>query len=119
MFVATALLARAASPAVDPASLGPDAATPGAYDARQLCHDVLMPALTDARLRLGARSSTPLNEPPWRGIPLVDKDFPAPNRPALKQLLQVLDEAAALNEEDAQLALVAFLRGAEVKKRRR
>jgi len=119
VFVATALLARAVSSTVDPASLAPDAPTAGAYDARQLCHEVLMPALSDARLQLGARSDRPLNEPPWKAISLVDEHFPAPNRPALKQLLEVLKEAAALTEEDAQLALVAFLRGAEVKRRRR
>jgi len=37
---------------------------------------------------------------------------------ALKQLLEVLDEADALSEKDAQKALVAFLRGAESKRRR-
>lgn len=117
-FVATALLARATSSAVHPASLAPDAPVAGAYDARQLCHDVLMPALGEAHLWMGAKYDKPLNRPPWSATSIVDKHFPAPNRPALKQLLEVLNEAAALQEDDAQLALVAFLRGAVVRRRR-
>jgi hypothetical protein len=59
-----------------------------------------------------------LDDPPWYTASILDERFPAPDRLALKQLLEVLDEADALSEKDAQKALVAFLRGAESKRRR-
>lgn len=118
VFVATALLARSASSSVNPRSLAPDAPIPGAYDARQLSREVLMPALADLRRPLGASHRCPLDERPWSLASMVDEHFPAPNRSALEPLLSVLQEVAALNEQDAQTAVVAFLRAAESKRRR-
>jgi hypothetical protein len=77
-----------------------------------------MPALSDLLRPLGASHRCPLDERPWSLAPMVDEGFPAPNHSALKPLLAVLSEIAELGEEDAQTALVAFLRGAPSKPRR-
>ena len=64
-FIGTALLARSTDQRTDVHSLHVKAGTPGAYSARSLAKDVLVPASRELRMHLGVTGREPLNNQPY------------------------------------------------------
>lgn len=112
----TALLARATDGSVDPLTLAVEADPyPGlrSYSARNLAKEVLVPAMTDARIDLRATGPEPLNNSPFYGervIHLGLKHRGLSARQSLEHLVEVLNDVRHLDEQEALTALAAFLR---------
>jgi hypothetical protein len=106
---ATAILARATEPSVDPLSLIDRSGDPKSYNARLFARDVLVPEARRLQFLLGTPGPDPLAGSPWFGperISDIDKWRAKSKRPAddLQGWL------AGLDEDSAQQALVAFIR---------
>ncbi|MBJ7601691.1 MAG: restriction endonuclease, SacI family [Candidatus Dormibacteraeota bacterium] len=109
--IATALLAKATDPRVDPFSLKVRNYET-AYSARALCKDVLVPASVQAGVSLGTTGREPLNNQPFFRYERVGPDMAVlgPSKPYLAHLLNALGELEALDGSTSLLALAAFLR---------
>jgi hypothetical protein len=111
---ATAVLAKAAEPEVDPLSLIDRSGDPNSYNARMLARDVLVPSARRLGFLLGTDGPDPLAGSPWFGPERIDEI--AKWRPKSKQAADnLVGWLASLAHEDAKSALVAFiLRRSEV-----
>jgi hypothetical protein len=106
---ATAVLAKATKPEVDPLSLIDRSGDPNSYNARIFAKDVLVPNAQRLRFLLGTPGPDPLAGSPWFGperISDIDKWRPK-SRPRADDLQGWL---AGLDREQAEDALVAFVR---------
>jgi len=106
---ATAVLAKATEPAVDPLSLIDRSGDPRSYNARLFARDVLVPNARRLDFLLGTRGPDPLAGSPWFGperIDEIDKWRPSA-RPHADDLVGWL---AGMTPEDARAALVALVR---------
>lgn len=105
----TALLARATDGDVDVMALKASSG-PLAYSARGLCHGVLVPLSVELRFSLGRTGREPLNNQPFFGNDRLDR-VERPKYPEEFALLaDIVREAGALSQDQAFLALAAFLR---------
>lgn len=104
-----AILAKATEPNVDPLALIDRSGDSNSYNARLFARDVLVPNAARLGFLLGTPGPDPLAGSPWFGperIDDIDKWRPAA-RQAADDLVGWL---ASLSHDDAQLALVAFVR---------
>ena len=111
-FIGTALLARCTDPRIDVYTLHVKANTPGAYSARSLAKDVLVPLSRELRVHLGVTGREPLNNQPYFHNDLVSKKMNVKGnaRVALDLVCGLLDELACMTERQALLsALAAFI----------
>jgi hypothetical protein len=109
--LATALLAKATNPMIDPFSLKVRQ-HPRAYSARSLCKDVLVPRCVDAGIDIRTTGAEPLNNQPFFRHERVAPDMAVHSytRPHLRFLCQCLQEIDHLDGPTATHALAAFLR---------
>jgi SacI restriction endonuclease len=111
-FIGTALLARATDQRTDVHSLHVKAGTPGAYSARSLAKDVLVPASRELRVHLGVTGREPLNNQPYFHNDLVSRRMNVKGnaKVALNLVCDLLDELSAMNDRSTLLAaLAAFI----------
>jgi hypothetical protein len=115
---ATAVLAKAVEPEVDPLSLIDRSGDPNSYNARMLARDVLVPSARRLGFLLGTDGPDPLAGSPWFGPERIDEI--AKWRPKSKQPADnLVGWLAGLTHEDAREALIAFiLRRSEVLQQR-
>ena len=115
---ATAVLAKATEPEVDPLSLIDRSGDPKSYNARMLARDALVPNARRLGFLLGTDGPDPLAGSPWFGPERIDEI--AKWRPKSKRSADnLVGWLAGLTHEDARIALVAFiLRRSEVLQRR-
>jgi hypothetical protein len=111
-FIGTALLARATDPRTDVHSLHVKAGTPGAYSARSLAKDVLVPASRELRVHLGVTGREPLNNQPYFHNDVVTRRMNVKGnaKVALNLVCDLLDELSAINDGSILVAaLAAFI----------
>ena len=110
--LATGLLARATSAETDALVLKATADAPGAYGARSLAHDVLVPFIRAKGVDLRVRGREPLNNQPFFRYDRIDKmDRVHPRaRADHAYLVQTLRRANELAPQEAELALAALFR---------
>lgn len=112
-FIGTALLARSTDPRADPFALHVRAGTPGAYSARTLAKDVLVPTCRELRVHLGVTGREPLNNQPYFHNDVVSREMNVHGRArlALEHVCNLLEELAQLSRRDELLAaLAAFVK---------
>src|SRR2546422_663772 len=109
----TALLAKATEPTVDVFALKMSAKTEGAYSARSLAKDVLAANAPRLQIDLGVTGREPLNNQPYfRGSRIDDslaRVVRRDARPAFDYVRESLGVLKGLSQNDAELALRAFL----------
>ena len=105
----TALLATATDDTVDALTLKSRAGNK-AYSARGLAHDVLVPASIDHRFNLRTTGREPLNNQPFFHSDRVDAMPRVKHPEEIEYLVECLEAAHYLREEEAVQALAAFLR---------
>jgi len=106
---ATAVLAKATDPSVDPLALIDRSGDPRSYNARTVAREILVPAASRLRFLLGTPGPDPLAGSPWFGperIDDIDKWRPN-NRSRADDLIGWL---AALDAASAEQALAALIR---------
>lgn len=104
---ATAALAKATEPEVNPLSLIDRSGDPHSYSARTFARDVLVPNSLRLGLLLGRPGPDPLAGSPWFGperIDQIDKWKPS----ARKHADDLVGWLASLTQEEAREALIAF-----------
>jgi hypothetical protein len=107
----TALLARATNPKIDALAIKAET-TPTAYSARTLAHNVLVPFARSSGFSLRATGREPLNNQPFFRYDRIDQidRIHASARPYLPVLIKTCKNINKLSEDEARLALAAFLR---------
>lgn len=103
------LLARSLDSSIDPFCLKAGAGGEGTYTPRTLCHGVLVPFAREAGYDLGVTGAEPFNNQPWFRYGRISEDMQVKNRPALLELIEILNTVATLDERMAFDALVAYL----------
>ncbi len=101
-FLGTAILAKAMNPSVDVFSVKAKDDSEGAYSARSLAHDVLVPQAVNLNFDLGRRGREPLNNQPYFRILRVTSDIPTRQKEILDLLINFLTE---LNNKPQTVAL--------------
>lgn len=109
-FLGTAILAKCSNPKVDVFAVKEEAG-PGAYSARGLCHQVLVPNAPELDINLGVTGREPLNNQPYFRILRMARDIPARTtaRPIIELLCDFLDRLQMASDTDARQALRAFI----------
>jgi hypothetical protein len=113
----TALLAKAADERADVFSLKVRAGTPGAYSARALAMNVLVPASRELKMSLGVTGREPINNQPYfhNDRVTMDMNAKATAKEALAFVYGLLGDLSKLtNRSDRLGALAAFI---EVRRR--
>lgn len=105
----TALLATATNDTVDALTLKARAGNK-AYSARGLAHDVLVPASIDHGFDLRTTGREPLNNQPFFHSDRVDAMPRVKHPEEIRYLVECLEAAHYLREEEAVEALAAYLR---------
>ena len=105
----TALLATATDDSVDALTLKSRAGNK-AYSARGLAHGVLVPASIDHRFDLRTTGREPLNNQPFFHSDRVDVMPRVKHPDEIRYLVECLEEVDYLREDEAVMALAAFLR---------
>ena len=122
-FLGAALLAKATNGKVDPASIKPEDHRPRSFSIRGLAHNVLVPASGGTEyppFDLGATGPEPINNQPFFRYSHLDDFERVRSKKWLNQLKKAAREADKLNEDEAVLALAAYIRcRTEVYTRRR
>jgi hypothetical protein len=111
-FIGTALLARSTDQRIDVHSLHARAKFPGAYSARSLAKDVLVPLSRELRVHLGVTGREPLNNQPYFHNDVVNRQMNVKGnaRIALNLVCDLLDELSGIDDRGELLsALAAFL----------
>ena len=111
-FIGTALLARSTDQRIDVHSLHARAKPAGAYSARSLAKDVLVPLSRDLRVHLGVTGREPLNNQPYFHNDVVNRQMNVKGnaRVALNLVCDLLDELSAIHDRGELLAaLAAFI----------
>ena len=113
-FLGTAMLAKALRLDVDLLAIKPskDRENPGAYSARNLCHQVLVPLAVDLGVSLGVTGREPLNNQPYFRIARLGDDTPVrqSGRAAFDHMRNLVNELQGLRaKEEARAALAAFI----------
>lgn len=112
-FLGTAILAKATDRNIDPFSVKTTSSRPGAYSARGLGHNVLVPYAVELGIDLGTRGREPLNNQPYLQSVDVSSEMRIREaaRPALEATMQVLSKLARVaTEEEARSVLRAFIK---------
>lgn len=113
-FLGTALLAKATTLETDVYAVKARASTPGAYSARGLGHDVLVPNAPRLGIDLGVSGREPLNNQPYFRVLRATEDslMPLVRDPApVTALLAVLGRLDKVQTEaEARTALRAFIK---------
>lgn len=106
---ATAVLAKATEPDVDPLSLIDRSGDPHSYNARLFARDVVVPNARRLGFLLGTPGPDPLAGSPWFGPERIDEinKWKPSAKPRADDLVGWL---AGLSREEARLALVALIR---------
>jgi hypothetical protein len=105
----TGLLATATDDTVDPLTLKVRAGNRG-YSARGLAHDVLVPASVEFGFLLRTTGREPLNNQPFFHSDRIDA-MPRVKHPGeIRKLVEYLEAVRDLREDEAVVALAAFLR---------
>ena len=110
------MLAKAPRLDVDLLAIKPskDRGNPGAYSARNLYHQVLVPLAVDLGVSLGVTGREPLNNQPYFRIAKLGDDTPVrqSGRAAFDHMRNLVDELQGLRaKEEARAALAAFIAG--------
>ena len=113
-FLGTAMVAKALRPDVDLLAIKPSKAlgNPGAYSARSLCHNVLVPLAVDLGVSLGVTGREPLNNQPYFRIARLGDDTPVHrrSRAAFDYMRSLVNELQGLRTtQGARAALAAFI----------
>lgn len=108
-FIGTALLARATDPRADVHSLHVQAGTRGAYSARSVAKEVLVPMSRALGIDLGVTGREPLNNQPYFRYHQVSLQMTVKGnaRAALKAVCEMLDELALVRDQSKALAALA------------
>jgi hypothetical protein len=106
----TAILAKAVDARVDVMSIKATETEANAYSARNLCHNVLVPAAREFGFDLGATGREPLNNQPFFRYERIDAMDRVRDRAGLGRLLLALQAVAAMDMRDARSALAAYVR---------
>ncbi|HEV3166806.1 MAG TPA: restriction endonuclease, SacI family [Isosphaeraceae bacterium] len=115
--LATAMLAKATDPRVDPLSLK-TRDYPNAYLARSLCKDVLVPAAVRASVSLGTTGAEPFNNQPFFRHERIGREMVVREsfRWHLDYLVGCLERLIPLDAAASRAALAAFIRVRVVEK---
>jgi len=107
-FLGTAILAKCVSLDVDVFSVKAKGDFPGAYSARGLGHNVLVPHSPELGINLGVTGREPLNNQPYFQIDRVSKDITvhANAIPALLALCDILDILQGITSKDEMLSVL-------------
>lgn len=111
-FIGTALLARSTDHRADVQTLHVRAGTAGAYSARSLAKDVLVPLSRELRVHLGVTGREPLNNQPYFHNDIVSRRMNVKGnaRIPLDLVCDLLDEVADMKDPAELLsALAAFV----------
>jgi hypothetical protein len=111
-FLGTAMVAKAVNQNVDVFAIKQGAGTPGAYSARGLCTDVVVPEAATLGFDLGATGPEPLNNQPYfrekRVTPAITVHRGA--RAIVVQLCRLLGELDRVaSQDDALRALASYI----------
>ena len=113
-FLGTAMIAKALRLDVDLLAIKPSKArgNPGAYSARSLCHQVVVPLAVDLGVSLGVTGREPLNNQPYFRIARLGDDTPVhqKSRAAFDHTRSLVNELQGLRTtQEARAALAAFI----------
>lgn len=111
-FLGTAILAKALDLSTDAFAIKAKSDQPGAYSARSLYHNVLVPSAVRLGISLGATGREPLNNMPFFRMQRID-DGTAIHPSARRAFGMLIDLATRLqsltSEDEAKAALRAFI----------
>jgi hypothetical protein len=109
-FLGTAILAKCVEPSVDVFAHKLDKGERG-YNARALCHEVLVPNAPELDVNLGATGREPLNNQPYFRSDRVSRDMIVRKKfePIVGQLCDILDRVQFARDDEARQALRAFI----------
>lgn len=106
-----ALLAKATDERVEPVT-HKKRAGPRGWSARSVCHQVLVPAASEFKFHLGRTGREPLNNQPFFRYDRLERTNTVRRaaQPFLDRLVKALTDLDNLSEDEALMALAAFLR---------
>ena len=113
-FLGTAMIAKAMRVDVDLHAIKPRHAggNPGAYSARTLCHNVLVPLAAELGVSIGVTGREPLNNQPYFRVTRLGDGTPVhpSGRAAFNYMLELVNELQALSTtQKARAALASFI----------